>query len=128
MSSLTSYNDQIYKTPGVRIIVGTFQVNGTSAPDVLIGGGWTVARSDVGKFTVTLDEAFPRCIAVVATIGETGDDQDFQAHVAEIDRTTSFSSFVVYTTSGGTDTDTDNQQVNFICVAANTSIVKERSS
>lgn len=128
MSSLSSYGNKIYKTPGVVIIAGTFQTDGTSAPDVLIGGGWSVAYTDVGKYTVTLDESFHRCIAVVATIGESGDDNDFQVHVEEIDRTASFNSFVLYTTSGGTDTDTDNQQVNFICFAANTTIVNERSS
>ncbi len=128
MASLTSYDSQVYKTPGVKFIVGAFQINGTSAPDVLIGKGWTVARSDVGKFTVTLSETFPRCVSVVATAGETADDGDHGCHVGEIDRTTTFSSFVVYFRTAGSDAEPDNGQVNFICVVADTTIETERSS
>lgn len=128
MASLTSYPLNVYKTPGVSIIAGAFQINGTSAPDVLIGRGWTVARSDVGKFTVTFDETFPRCISVVATAGETADDGDHNCHIGEIDRTTTCNSFVVYFSTAGSDAEPDNGQVNFMAIMANTTIETERSS
>jgi hypothetical protein len=116
-------------TPKTVIIAGTFQVNANSAPDVLIGRGFSVAAPSAGgTFTVTLDKTYHRCVAVVVTVGETTSTQLFKAEVEEIDRTTTFSSFVVHTTSTVTDTTTDNQQVNFICVVSDTSITNERAS
>ena len=114
--------------PGLVLIAGAFQANTTNPPDVLTGSGFTVAYTATGKFTVTLNKTYHRCISVVVTVGETTSTQLFKANVEEIDRTTTFSSFIVHTQSTVTDTNTDDQQVNFICVVADTSIVNERSS
>lgn len=117
-----------HNTEGVKVIGGTFQINSGAAPDVLCGNGWTVARTAAGKYTVTLSETFQRCVALTTDIGETGDDKDNQCHHEEIDLTTTFSSFVVRTMLGAADTETDNQQVSFICLAASTGNTKERAS
>lgn len=115
-------------SPKLKMIAGTFQVNSTNAPDVLIGHGFSVSAPTSSKFTVTLDKTYHRCVAVVVTIGESTSTQLFKAEVEEIDRTATFSSFVVHTTSTVTDTTTDDQQVNFICIVTDSSIVNERSS
>jgi hypothetical protein len=116
-------------SPKLKIIAGMFQVNGNNAPDVLVGHGFTVAApSAAGKFTVTLDKTYHRCVSVQVTVGETTSTQLFKAEVEEIDRTTTFSSFIVHTTSTVTDTTTDDQQVNFLVVVTDSSIVNERSS
>lgn len=116
-------------TPKLILIAGTFQVNSSSAPDVLIGKGFTVAAPGAaGSFVVTLDKTYHRCVAVVVTAGESTSTGLFKANVEEIDRTTTFSSFTVHTQSTVTDTTTDNQQVNFICCVTDTSIANERSS
>lgn len=117
-----------HKTQDVRLIGGTFQINAGADPDVLCGNGWSVARTAAGKYTVTLDETFHRCVSVTTDIGETGDDKDNNCHHEEIDLTTTFSSFVVRTQLAAADTETDNQQVSFICLVANNSNVNQRAS
>ena len=117
-----------HNTEGVVVIGGTFQINTGAAPDVLCGNGWTVARTAAGKYTVTLSETFQRCVSLVCDIGETGDNLDNQCHHEEIDLTTTFSSFVVRTQLGANDTETDNQQVSFIALAASTGNTRQRAS
>lgn len=117
-----------HNTQDVRVIGGTFQINSGANPDVLVGNGWTVVRTDAGKYTVTLSETFQRCIALVPGVGETGADKDNAVIFEEIDLTTTFSSFIVHTRLGANDTETDNQQVSFICLVANNSNVRQRSS
>lgn len=127
--SRTAFEPQVHKTPGVRFIVGSFQLKVGANPDILLGSGWTVGRNAAGKYTVTLDQTFHRCVSLVVTVGETGDNQDVGCHREEIDMTTTFSSFVIRVTAGaGTDTETEDQQVSFICVVADTSIVTQRSA
>lgn len=128
MSKGPSYPIEAYKAPGLAIIAGTFQQNGVSAPDVLIGGGWTVARTDVGKYTVTFSDTFKRLVSFVATIGETGANQDFTAHYEEVARTGTCSSVIVHTRLGANDADTDNQQVSFIAVLGTSNTLLERAS
>lgn len=41
-----------------RVIAGSFIPNGTGAISTTYGTGFTVARADVGEYTVTLDEPF----------------------------------------------------------------------
>lgn len=117
-----------HNTEGLKVIGGTFQINSGAAPDVLCGNGWTVARTSAGKYTVTLSETFQRCVALTGSVLETGADKDNQVRFDEVDLTTTFSSFVVYTMLGAADTETDNQQVSFIALAASTGNVRQRSS
>ncbi len=111
------------------MIAGVFQVNASSAPDVLVGSGFTVgAPSAAGKFTVTLAKSYHRCVSCVVGVGETTNTGLFKANVEEIDLTAPISSFVIHTQSTVTDTTTDNQQIHFILIVADTSIVNQRSS
>lgn len=110
------------------MIAGTLQVNTGANPDVLCGNGWSAVRTAAGKYTVTLTETFHRLIALVPGLGETGDDKDNKVRFEEVNLTTSFNSFVIRTMLGAADTETDNQQVSFICLVANNGNVNERSS
>lgn len=128
-TGLTVYPSKGHRTPGIVWITGTFQLNTGSNPDILVGLGFSVARTAAGKYTVTLDRTYHRCVSCMVTYGETGDNKDVGIHREAIDLTTTFSSFVVRTTAGaGTDTETDNAQVSFICAVADTTIVNERAS
>lgn len=64
------------KTPGVKYVdvVGSFLPNGSSAVATKYGTGFTVARTGVGVFRVTLTRPFAWFVAVVA--GITIDDVD----------------------------------------------------
>lgn len=50
---------------GVKILQGSFRPNGTSAVDNTLnkGKGFTVARTGVGDFTITLDDAWNHLVA-----------------------------------------------------------------
>jgi hypothetical protein len=128
--SRTAFASLVHKTPGVRFIVGTFQEKVGADPDILLGAGWSVARTAAGKYTVTFDQTFPRCIALLTDIGESGDNKDFASHHDEIDLTTTCSSVIIRTCVGstGVDTETEDQQVSFLAIMADTSIVTQRSS
>lgn len=60
--------------PGVKIVAGTFKPNGTSAIDNTVnkGAGWTVARTAVGKFIVTLDSVYPGLLSAQVSLQHNG--------------------------------------------------------
>lgn len=128
--SRTAFDSLVHKTIGVKFIVGTFQLKVGANPDILVGQGWTVARTAAGKYTVTFDETFHRCIALLTDIGETGDNVDFSSRHDEIDLTAPCSSVVIraLTASTHTDTETEDQQVSFLAIMAGSSVVNERAS
>lgn len=127
-TGITTYPSKGWLTPGILLIAGSFLQNASANPIVLIGTGFTVAYVSAGKYTVTLSKTYHRCIAVLVTAGESTNTGLFKANVEEIDRTTTFSSFTVHMQSTVTDTATDLQQLNFLCIVADTSIVAHRTS
>lgn len=56
------------KPSGGMFLVGTFDTNNTSTPDGVTGDILSVARDDVGDFTVTLKHSFPQAVAADASI------------------------------------------------------------
>ena len=72
--------------PHVKIIAGTFKPNGSSAIDNTVnkGAGWTVARSDTGKFTVTLDDKYPGLLSGQVSLQHNGAG-DKKVHWGAID-------------------------------------------
>lgn len=124
----TTYPLKGCPTPGVVFIPGSFLVNGTSAPDGIVGQGFTVAYVSSGVYRVTLSKTYHRCIAVVPGVGESTSTGLFKVNTKEINPAATFSTFDIHTQSTVTDTNTDNQQVSFLCIVADTSIVNERSS
>lgn len=113
-------------TPGLVWIVGSFQVDTTNDPDSseYAGKGFSVEHTDVGKYTVTLDRAIRRPIAIWTDCGLSGDDKEYQTHHGTIDETAALSSFIIYTTVGATDTDTDDMRVSFCVIGSDTTAPK----
>jgi len=52
----------------VTFISGSFAPAGTGAPTAVRGSGFTVARSGVGAYTITLDRVYLQLVAVNATV------------------------------------------------------------
>lgn len=81
------------RTEGQVDIKGTFVINGISAPDGIRGSGWTVARTGVGVFVVTITNA-PAVFAQYDSFGCPGVHRGagavttgFTAHVTAYDVT-----------------------------------------
>lgn len=43
---------------GICLVGGYFEINGTSAPTVLSGVGWSVAYTSAGTWTITLEQKY----------------------------------------------------------------------
>lgn len=56
--TIRSWHQDEVNSVGQRVIRGSFCPNGSSAPTVLYGVGYTVVRTSTGVWTVTLDEGF----------------------------------------------------------------------
>lgn len=66
-------------------ITGSFLPAGTGAVTGVTGKGFTVARSDVGKFTVTLTDTYQSLIGVSLTLGlATAADQVLQLGAVDV--------------------------------------------
>lgn len=69
MANKTTFEMQA-RNPRTITIAGSFRPNGTSAIDNTLntGKGFSVARTNQGVFTITLDEVYPGLISALATI------------------------------------------------------------
>lgn len=58
--SQKEHHRHLHRTRGVKVVQGMFKPNGAGSIDntVNVGLGFTVARSDVGLYTVTIDGAY----------------------------------------------------------------------
>lgn len=60
------------RSPKTCVIAGRFRPNGSSAitasNSTVIGDGWTVSRTDVGDFTITLTGYWTKLLAFVAQV------------------------------------------------------------
>ena len=72
--------------PHVKIIAGTFKPNGSSAIDNTVnkGAGWTVSRSAVGKYVITLDDKYPGLLSGQVSLQHNGAG-DKKVHWGSID-------------------------------------------
>ena len=88
----------------------------------MVGSGFTVTHSDVGKYLVTLSETPPYMIHISTELHVTSDDHDYAVDTGDIDA--GAGTFFIYTRSAGSDTDlTNTVECSFLVVAANTSEV-----
>jgi len=64
-------------TRGHQVIVGRFTMNNTSAPTKIVPGvGWSVARTGVGVYLITLDRAYKKVLhAGAGIVGATGNNK-----------------------------------------------------
>lgn len=99
--------------PDAYDIPGSFGTNGLLAPLLARGKAFTVARTGVGEFTVTLKDRIPAIDAVMAT-AQCVVAGDFQVEVGEVDLTAR--TIILRTLQGGIAFDPvadANNRVNF---------------
>ena len=112
--------------PGVKIVAGTFKPNGTSAIDNTVnkGAGWTVARTAVGKFIVTLDSVYPGLLSAQVSLQHNGAG-DKKVHWGAIDIAAKTLDIFCITTASAADLAAHAQNhVHFVLFLRNTSQTK----
>ena len=115
--------------PGVKIVSGSFKPNGSSAVDntANTGAGWTVARTGVGAFLVTLDDGYPGILSATATLAMNA-AADSKCILGAIDVTTAAGGTVIIrtvTTASAADIAAHaNNRIHFCLVLRNTSQTK----
>jgi|TARA_R110000772_G_scaffold56813_1_gene129123 hypothetical protein len=112
--------------PGVKIVAGTFKPNGTSAIDNTVnkGAGWTVARTAVGKFIVTLDSVYPGLLSAQVSLQHNGAG-DKKVHWGAIDIAAKTLEIFSITTASAADLAAHAQNhVHFVLFLRNTSQTK----
>lgn len=102
---------------GVVVIAGSFTTNGASALSAsgVKGKGFTVARTDTGKFTVTLDQQYTALLSGTATAQcITASNLDRACQLGAVD-VTSAKTIVIQTMAGTSPTDMDDtNKVHFV--------------
>jgi|TARA_R100000049_G_C1903620_1_gene52926 hypothetical protein len=53
--------------PELKIMAGSFTMNGTSDPTTTTGTGFTVTRTGVGKWLVTFGDSYPGILSVMCS-------------------------------------------------------------
>lgn len=104
------------------IIAGSFAPAGTGAVTAPKGKGFTVARTGVGTFTVTLSDKWVSCLYAGAHV-QLAASADTVAQVAAIDLTAK--TVVIRTLTAGSDADIAadaNNRVNFVLFLKNSSV------
>ena len=112
--------------PGVKIVAGTFKPNGTGAVDNTVnkGAGWTVARTAVGKFIVTLDSVYPGLLSAQVSLQHNGAG-DKKVHWGAIDIAAKTLEIFSITTASAADLAAHAQNhVHFVLFLRNTSQTK----
>lgn len=115
---MTSRMTQELKATGREqvFMAGSFAPAGTGAPTDLRGKGFTVARTAVGTFVLTLDRVFSKLISGEATL-QLAASADSQAQLGTVDLTAK--TVVIRILTAGSDADiaaNANNRVNFILV------------
>lgn len=101
MANVTTHPVQA-REPFVKWVFAQFTTAGTGAPTGIEGSASTVARTDVGDFTVTLKETWNDVIWVKAEI------QDVATDAVVVSETVSTNGQILLTTRDGTFTAADS--------------------
>jgi hypothetical protein len=112
--------------PGVKIVAGTFKPNGTGAIDNTVnsGAGWTVARTAVGKFIVTLDSVYPGLLSAQVSLQHNGAG-DKKVHWGAIDIAAKTLEIFSIATASAADLAAHAQNhVHFTLILRNTDMTK----
>lgn len=115
---MTSRMTQELKATGREqvLMAGSFAPAGTGAPTDVRGVGFTVARTAVGVFTLTLDRVFSKLISGTATL-QLNASADSQAQLGAVSLTAK--TVVIRVLTAGSDADiaaNANNRVNFVLV------------
>jgi hypothetical protein len=113
------------KTLGRELIViaGSFAPNGSSAVSATSrkGRGWSVARTDVGLFTITFTDKYVDLVSAIAT-AQLATAADIKAQIGTY--TAASKTLVIRLLAVATETEVAadaNNRVNFVCVFSNSS-------
>ena len=111
--------DIMSATPGCRIIAGSVTDTGTGAGSVTssTGQGYSVTRTDTGRYTFTLDSCYNKYISIVPSLSVSSVVDGFVQLVA---KSASAGTFEIDYLTGGSDTTPDNlggRSIHFICIA-----------
>jgi hypothetical protein len=109
---------------GTIVLSGSFAPNGTSAvsSSSVKGVGFTVARTNAGIFTVTLDKVYGELVSANATV-QLATPADTQAQIGSV--SLSGKTVVINTLTAGSLADIAadaNNRVNFVLVVRDTTI------
>ena len=67
--SQRTHGIEFHRLKGVKRQSGRFQTNGINNPSVIVGSGFTVARTGVGVFRVTFDGPYKTNLCTLASVG-----------------------------------------------------------
>ncbi len=108
------------------LVAGSFAPNGSSAVAASSrkGRGFSVARTDVGEFTLTLSDKYPNLISAVATLQQaTAGDQFLQVGEYDEDAKTIVITAIDASGAAAADVAADaNNRVNFVLVFQNSTV------
>ena len=109
------YHDMQHQEPQVKVVSGSFAPAGTSAPTTVRGKGFTVARTGVGQFTITLDKRYPELLDFQATLQlATATDQFCVAGAVDLSAKTAIITVWDVSGTGAADVAANaNNRVNF---------------
>ena len=112
------------KSPGAFLLAGSFVTDGTSAPSVTTGAGFTVGAPSTGLYTITLSDG--ACPGVISAQVSIEDDSGSSTVAALLDDTTTVATngtFTIQTQSAaGTDADLTGPIVHFSIWIRNTQV------
>jgi hypothetical protein len=112
---------------GVKVISGSFAPNGALAvaASSIRGKGFSVARTSVGLFTITLQDAYVACLSMTASLQLAAADDQF-VQIGAIDvvtaRTIQIRVWDVSALAVGDVAANANNRINFVLVLSNSQL------
>lgn len=114
--------------PGVVVLGISWAPNGSSAVDqtsIKGRGVASVTRASAGAFIVTLQDVYPACLSIVATLQLASPDDKFAANVGTIDLSAKTFVVRIYDVSAGVAADVAadaNNRINLLLILKNSGV------
>lgn len=122
------WKQQVYHLiPNLTIITGSFAPSGTSSPTTVLpstNAGFTVERTGVGQFTITLSDSYPLLISAQVSLQlNSADDKIIQLGAIDVTSTKTII-MQVLDNAAGTITASDisanaNNRIHFLLILKN---------
>lgn len=115
------------KTPGLHLLVGSFETDGTNAPSVIKGAGFTVGAPNSGVYTITLADGKARHAIGLGPPGleDSTTNANDTVRWGDLDAIPTAGTFTIITASAaGTDANLDGPVVHFAMLISNTPVNK----
>jgi len=126
MSRRTYYPESLHKSPGVHRVSGSFVTNGSSAPTVVYGAGFTVSAPSTGVYTITsTGDFFPGYIAFGCDLmGSTGSNDVALFSSITTTTATGWTAVIETQSAAGTAADLTGPTVSFWIEFRGTNVTK----